>query len=176
VPSLKEWIAIGAFVAFVLIPICWRFWRRWDRPSKAAVTEMLRRIRERDIREAFIREDAKLREQQRLEAERELSMRKAQAPPPMEKTTLSLAFGSLGSVDSTGTEVLENNPQPSSASIVAPVENVDQLVDSLDIDDILEDVIPEAAPVAVQIHQEPSATDDSSATAEDDDEWSEVDW
>ncbi len=175
-PSLKEWIAIGVFVAFVLIPICWRFWRRWDRPSKAAVTEMLRRIRERDIREAFIREDAKLREQQRLEAERELSIRKAQAPPPMEKTALSSAFGSLGSVDSTGTEVLENNPQPSSESIVTPVENVDQLVDSLDIDDILEDVIPEAAPVAVQIHQEPSATDDSWATAEDDDEWSEVDW
>ncbi len=175
-PTLKEWIAIGAFVAFVLIPICWRFWRRWDRPSKAAVSEMLRRIRERDIREAFIREDAKLREQQRLEAERELSMRKAQAPPPMEKTALSSAFGSLSSVDSTGTEVLENNPQPSAESIVAPVENVDELVDSLDIDDILEDVIPEAAPVAVQIHQEPSATDDSWATAEEDDEWSEVDW
>ena len=175
-PSLKEWIAIGVFVAFVLIPICWRFWRRWDRPSKAAVTEMLRRIRERDIREAFIREDAKLREQQRLEAERELSMRKAQAPPPMEKTALSSAFGSLGSVDSTGTEILENNPQPSPENIVSPVENVDELVDSLDIDDILENVIPEAAPVAVQIHQEPSATDDSWATAEEDDEWSEVDW
>ena len=175
-PTLKEWIAIGAFVAFVLIPICWRFWRRWDRPSKAAVSEMLRRIRERDIREAFIREDAKLREQQRLEAERELSMRKAQAPPPMEKTALSSAFGSLSSVDSTGTEVLENNPQPSADSIVTPVENVDEQVDSLDIDDILEDVIPEAAPVAVQIHQEPSATDDSWATVEEDDEWSEVDW
>ena len=59
---------------------------------------------------------------------------------------------------------------------MAPVENVDQLVDSLDIDDILEDVIPEAAPVAVQIHQEPNSTDDSWATAEEDDEWSEVDW
>ena len=94
----------------------------------------------------------------------------------MEKTTLSSAFGSLGSVDSTGTAVLENNPQPSPESIVTPVENVDQLVDSLDIDDILEDVIPEAAPVAVQIHQEPSADDDSWATAEEGDEWSEVDW
>ena len=57
---------------------------------------MLRRIRERDIREAFIREDAKLREQQRLEAERELSMRKAQAPAPVEKSTLASAFGNLG--------------------------------------------------------------------------------
>ena len=93
-----------------LIPICWRFWRRWDRPSKAAVSEMLRRIRERDVREAFIREDAKLREQQRLEAERELSMRKAQAPAPVEKSTLASAFGNLGAVDSTGTAILESSP------------------------------------------------------------------
>ena len=119
-PSLKEWIAIGAFVAFVLIPICWRFWRRWDRPSKAAVSEMLRRIRERDVREAFIREDAKLREQQHLEAERELSMRKAQAPAPVEKSTLASAFGNLGAVDSTGTAVLESSPAPPSADPRCP--------------------------------------------------------
>jgi|TARA_B100001540_G_C15669021_1_gene579242 hypothetical protein len=177
VPSLKEWIAIGAFVAFVLIPICWRFWRRWDRPSKAAVSEMLRRIRERDIREAFIREDAKLREQQRLEAERELSMRKAQAPAPVEKSTLASAFGNLGAVDSTGTAVLESSPTPPPQTLVAPVENVDQLVDSLEIDDILEDVIPEAAPVAVQIHQESITDEDDSWVAQEgDDEWSGVDW
>jgi len=176
VPSLKEWIAIGAFVAFVLIPICWRYWLKWDRPSKAAVKEMLRRIRERDIREAFIREDAKQREQQRLEAERELALRKAQAPPPVQKTELASAFGNLGSIDSTGTEVLENSQPSSMESIVVPVENVDALVDSLDIDDILEDVIPEAAPVAVQIHLETNTDEDSWATDEEGDEWSEVDW
>ncbi len=174
-PTIKEWIAIAALIAFVLIPICWRFWRRWDRPSKAAVSEMLRRIRERDIREAFIREDAKHREQQRLEAERELSLRKAQAPPPMDKTTLVSAFGNLGTVDSTGTEVLENSPQQSTENIVVPVENVDDLVDSLDIEDIAEDVIPEAAPVAVQIHQETN-TDEGSWQTTEEDEWSGVDW
>ena len=57
------------------------------------------------------------------------------------------------------------------------MENVDQLVDSLDIDGILEDVIPEAAPVAVQIHQESiTDEDDSWVTQQEDDEWSGVDW
>ena len=84
-PTIKEWIVIVALVAFVLIPICWKFWLRWDRPSLASILEMKRRIRERDIREAFIKEDAKVREQQRLEAERELALRKAQAPPPVER-------------------------------------------------------------------------------------------
>ena len=53
---------------------------------------------------------------------------------------------------------------------------MDALVDSLDIDDILEDVIPEAAPVAVQIHLETNTDEDSWATDEEGDEWSEVDW
>ena len=76
-PTVKEWIVIVALVALVLIPICWKFWKRWDRPSLASLLEMKRRIRERDIREAFIKEDAKVREQQRIEAERELAIRKA---------------------------------------------------------------------------------------------------
>ena len=90
--TTKEWIVSGALVAFVLIPICWKFWRKWDRPSLASIFEMKRRIRERDIREAFIEEDAKIREQQRLEAARELAVRKAQAPPPVEKTVLNSAL------------------------------------------------------------------------------------
>ena len=136
---------------------------------------MLRRIRERDIREAFIREDAKLREQQRLEAERELALRKAQAPPPMEKVALASAFGNLGAVDSTGTAVLENSPTPRAEDIVTPVENVDALVESLDIDEILDDIFPESTPVAVQIHQETNQHDDSWVTPEED-EWAEVEW
>ncbi len=175
-PSLKDWIAIGVFVAFLLIPICWRFWRRWDRPSKAAMTEMLRRIRERDIRDAFIREDAKLREQQRLEAERELALRKAKAPPPIEKKALASAFGSLGAVDSTGTAVLEHSLQQSTEDLLTPVENVDALVDNLNIDDILDDIIPEEAPVAVQINQQSSKGNQDSRSNREEDEWFEVDW
>ena len=94
-----------------------------------------------------------------------------------EKSTLASAFGNLGAVDSTGTAVLESSPAPPPQTLVAPVENVDQLVDSLEIDDILEDVIPEAAPVAVQIHQESITDEDDSWVAQEgDNEWSGVDW
>ncbi len=175
-PTVKEWIVIVAVTAFVLIPICWKFWRGWDRPSLAAVTEMKRRIRERDMREAFIAEDAKQREQQRLEAERELSIRKAQAPPPVEKSALNSAFASIGSIDSTGTEVLENSPVQDTANIVEPVENVDALVDSLDTMGIEEDVIPESTPVAVQLHGDAGSEEASLDTSEKEEDWSEVEW
>ena len=175
-PTIKEWILIVALTAFVLIPICWKFWRGWDRPSRAAVKEMKRRIHERDIREAFIAEDAKQREQQRLEAERELSLRKAQAPPPMKKSALNTAFANIGSLDSTGTEVLDNGPVTSSESIVEPVENVDALVDSLDTVGIAEDVIPESAPVAVQLHGDAEKEEISWDAPEKEDDWSEVEW
>jgi type VI protein secretion system component VasK len=95
VPPIKTWIAIGAFVAFILIPICWKFWKGWDRPSRAAKAEMQRRIRERDVRETFLREDAKTRELERAEAQRELSRKKAQAPAPVESSILKRAFDSL---------------------------------------------------------------------------------
>ena len=165
-----------ALTAFVLIPICWKFWRGWDRPSRAAVKEMKRRIHERDIREAFIAEDAKQREQQRLEAERELSLRKAQAPPPMEKSALNTAFANIGSLDSTGTEVLDNGPVTSSESIVESVENVDALVDSLDTVGIDEDIIPESAPVAVQLHGDLEKEEISWNELDKKDDWSEVEW
>jgi transcription elongation GreA/GreB family factor len=176
VPTIKEWILIVAFVAFVLIPICWKFWKGWDRPSIAAVKEMKRRIQERDVREAFIVEDAKQREQQRLEAERELSLRKAQAPPPMTKESLSSAFGNLGNTDSTGTAILEGSSSQSVESIVVPVENVDVLVESLDIESIAEDVIPESAPVAVQLHGDASGDEVEWNSSTEEDDWSEVGW
>jgi len=176
VPTVKEWIAIVALVALVLIPICWKFWKRWDRPSLASLLEMKRRIRERDIREAFIKEDAKVREQQRIEAERELAIRKAQAPPPVEKEVLTSAFGNLGVTDSTGTAVLEGSVVESKETILAPVENVDSLVDQLDVEGIVEDVIPEAAPVAVQLRAETNADDVKWDEQQEDDDWSDIGW
>ena len=176
VPTIKEWIAISAFVALVLIPICWKFWKGWDRPSLSALLEMKRRIRERDLRDAFIKEDAKIREQHRLEAERELALRKAQAPPPVEKTVLASAFGNLGATDSTGTAVLEGSVSQGGADPIMPVENVDDLVDSLDTDDIDANVVPEAAPVAVQLHREADADEIKWDGLKEDDDWPEIGW
>ena len=173
--TTKEWIVSGALVAFVLIPICWKFWKKWDRPSLASIFEMKRRIRERDIREAFIEEDAKVREQQRLEAARELAVRKAQAPPPVEKTVLNSAFSNLGNTDSTGTAVLAESTPQYTEKMVTPVENVGALVDSLETDDIADEAIPEAAPVAVQLHRDAGADEVKWAPGEDDD-WADIEW
>jgi hypothetical protein len=176
VPTTKEWIVIVALVSLILIPICWKFWRGWDRPSLASLLEMKRRIRERDIREAFIEEDAKVREEQRLEAARELSLRKAQAPPPVEKAVLSSAFGNLGVTDSTGTAVLEGSAPQVSQSIEPPVEDVGSLVDSLEIEDIAEDVIPEAVPVAVQLRGDAGADEIKWDANQEKDDWSDIEW
>ena len=175
-PTTKEWIVIVALVALILIPVCWKFWKGWDRPSLASIKEMSRRIRERDIREAFIKEDAKLREQERLEAERELSIRKAQAPTPVEKTVLTSAFGNLGITDSTGTAILEGSAPPSDEKISPPIENVGSLVDSLDVEDISDDIIPQAAPVAVQLRADAGADDIKWDASEEEDDWTEIEW
>lgn len=174
--TTKEWIVSGALVALVLIPICWKFWKGWDRPSLASILEMKRRISERDIREAFIEEDAKVREQQRIEAAHEMARRKAQAPPPVEKTVLTSAFSNLGDTDSTGTAVLAESVPQNTETIIAPVDNVGELVDSLDIDEITENVIPEAAPVAVQLHRDADADEIKWDAREDDDDWSDIGW
>lgn len=175
-PTIKEWIVIVVLVALILIPICWKFWKGWDRPSLRSLLEMKRRIRERDIREAFIEEDAKIREQHRLEAARELSLRKAQAPPPVEKTVLNSAFGNLGITDSTGTAVIEGSVLQSDETVVTPAGNVDALVDSLDIDGIADDIIPEAAPVAVQLHRDTGADDIKWDADQEDDDWADIEW
>ena len=137
-PSIREWIAIAAIGAFVLIPICWKFWKGWDRPSRAAKTEMSRRKRERDLRDAFMLEDAKAREHERLQAERELARRRGQPPPTLEKGVLTSAFGSLDSTestDSTGTEVLEESEEIRRDTPAFSTEDVTSLVDGLDGED-----------------------------------------
>ena len=175
-PTLKEWILIAAFVAFVLIPICWKFWLGWDRPSLSSLLEMKRRIRERDLRDAFIEEDAKIREQHRLEAERELTLRKAQAPPPVGKRVLASAFGNLDTTDSTGTAVLEGSQAQEDEYVIMPVENVDDLVERLDTEDIAENVIPEATPVAAQLHGDAGADEAKWDPSQEEDDWPEIGW
>jgi hypothetical protein len=170
VPSTKEWLAITAFVTFVLMPICWKFWRGWDRPSRAAKTEMARRKHERDIRDAFIIEDAKAREQEHIAAEMALSRRKAQAPTPVAQKVLSNAFGSLGETDETPLIV---HPDIE----IQEVADVSDMVEGLETDEIEESVIPEAAPVAVQIRAESTAADEVEWKPQaTDDDWSDIGW
>ena len=137
---------------------------------------MKRRIRERDLRDAFIEEDAKIREQHRLEAERELALRKAQPPPPVEKRVLASVFGNLGTTDSTGTAVLEGSAAQEDEYVIMPVENVDDLVESLDTEDIAENVIPVATPVAAQLRGDAGDDEIKWETTEEGDDWPEIGW
>ena len=99
---------------------------------------MARRKRERDMRDTFMLEDAKAREHERLQAERELARRRGQPPPTLEKGVLTSAFGSLDSTestDSTGTEVLEESEEIRRDTPAFSTEDVTSLVDGLDGED-----------------------------------------
>ena len=78
--------------------------------------------------------------------------------------------------DSTGTAVLEGAVTESKDTIVTPVENVDSLVDQLDGGDIAEDVIPEAAPVAVQLRGAAGPDEVKWDTQQEEDDWSDIGW
>ena len=153
---------------------------------------MKRRIQERDLRETFLLEDAKVREEERLEAQRELARKKAQAPPPVESSILEKAFGNLGeeqgdrslNVDRTGTEILGESRETRN-EITQSSEDVTDLVDSLDIDNIEDDaIIPEVTPIAVQLQGASGKEMKGNAGADDvtwgshdpDDDWSDIGW
>ena len=57
-----------------------------------------------------------------------------------------------------------------------PVENVDDLVDSLDTSDIVENVIPETAPVAVQLHGDSGTDEIMWDPTQEGDDWPDIGW
>ena len=66
--ELRVLVGWSIVIGLLSLPFLYSFWRSWDRPSRAALEEQDRRIEERDTRDAFIREDTKLREQEHLMA------------------------------------------------------------------------------------------------------------
>ena len=66
--ALKVLVGWAILIGLISLPFLYAFWRSWDRPSRAALEEQDRRIEERDTRDAFIREETKLREQEHLMA------------------------------------------------------------------------------------------------------------
>lgn len=199
-PSLREWVVIAGLIALVLIPICWYFWKKFDLPSLLARKEIARRKHERDVLEAFQKEEAKLLEIQRNEAQMELSRRKAIAPPPASLGELSTAFGNLSgesqatsptqtassATDSTGTEVLEGSSEVRrDEGVKTDISEVTELVNSLDDSDIsVGGDLPSDSPVMMQLQgrpidddQKPAADSvDWSEPSDEPDDWKEVNW
>ena len=59
---------------------------------------------------------------------------------------------------------------------VMSVENVDDLVDSLDIEDIAENIVPETTPVAVQLQGDTGADEIKWDSTQEGDDWPEIGW
>ena len=66
--EMRVIVGWGVIIGLLSLPFLYSFWKSWDRPSRAALEEQERRVEERDIRDAFIREEAKQREQEHLTA------------------------------------------------------------------------------------------------------------
>ncbi len=142
----------GIIVALVSIPLCYYYWRRWDRPSRAAKAEMQRRLSERETRKAFAREDAKAREHERIQALSQLNERRQSNIPPPSSEQLTDALTSLNQHNS-----IDNSS--STNDIVRTEEEISQLesipetikVPDIESDDIESEVILDEGPISLKI-------------------------
>ena len=160
--SPRGWIAVGAWLSLILVPVFHYYWKRWDRPSKAALDEMARRKHELEVKRAFELEDMKLRAEEAVQAKLEMEQRKRTVPPQVDSEVLQDAWGQLG---------IELKEEPVSEP------------DEVDIPKIKEEfVIPETGPILVElpkntpIDEEPEQVVDELEPAPDLESWNETDW
>ena len=163
------WAIIGALVA---IPLCYHFWRRWDRPTREAKTEQERRLHERETREAFAREEVKVREHEHQQAMVQLQERKKIEAMSPSSAAMSYALSSLEGSKSSKGEVTSEGPirgvneVQRSEEEIALLEQIPQSVEVPDIkadesvSDILEDEGPALLKVSISLPEEvkPKAT------------------
>ena len=163
------WAIIGALVA---IPLCYYFWRRWDRPTREAKAEQERRLHERETREAFAREEVKVREHEHQQAMVQLQERKKIEAMSPSSAAMSYAISSLEGSKPSGGEVTSEGPirgvneVQRSEEEIALLEQIPQSVEVPDIEadesvsDILEDEGPALLKVSISLPEEvkPKAT------------------
>ncbi len=177
--ELSEATKLGIVAALVAIPFCYYYWRRWDRPTKAARAEQERRLKERETREIFHREEEKLREHERQQALVELQYRKRESAMAPSSEVMSSAFSNL---DSSG--IIPHSHQISSSSAQRSEEDISQLesipetiqVPDIEGDESVTDIIEDEGPVPLKVGIEiPEAvkTEVKPVTIEDDFEWPE---
>jgi hypothetical protein len=169
----RGWVAVGAWVSLILAPVFHYYWRRWDRPSKAAQQEMERRKHELEVRRAFEIEDLKLRAEEAAQAKMQIEQRKRTTNHSVDTQMLENAWNQLG-VD------LKQD-----ISVKEP-ENVDipkikEMLESLpEVDE--EFVIPDSGPVMLElpkiqpIDEEPESIEEEVEPAPNLDSWGETNW
>ncbi len=145
------WAVIAALVA---IPLCYYFWRRWDRPSPAAKAEQERRLKERETREAFQREEAKAREHERQQAIVQLQERKKSSTIAPSSEAVSFALSNLDATGTSNNGVVASVPEiERSEEEVALLEQIPETVAVPDIepDESVRDILEEEGPISLKV-------------------------
>ena len=170
--SPRGWIAVGAWLSLILVPVFHYYWKRWDRPSKAALDEMARRKHELEVKRAFELEDMKLRAEEAAQAKLEMEQRKRTVPPQVDSEVLHDAWSQLG---------IQLKEEPLSEPDEVDIPKIKEIIESLpEVEE--EFVIPETGPILVElpkntpIDEEPEQVVDELEPAPDLESWNETDW
>ena len=170
--SQRGWIAVGSWLSLILVPVFHYYWKRWDRPSKAALDEMARRKHELEVKRAFELEDMKLRAEEAVQAKLEMEQRKRTVPPQVDSEVLQDAWGQLG---------IELKEEPVSEPDEVDIPKIKEIIESLpEVEE--EFVIPETGPIFVElpkntpIDEENEQVVDELEPAPDLEFWDRTDW
>jgi hypothetical protein len=170
--SPRGWIAVGAWLSLILVPVFHYYWKRWDRPSKAALDEMARRKHELEVKRAFELEDMKLRAEEAAQAKLEMEQRKRTVPPQVDSEVLQDAWGQLG---------IQLKEELVSEPDEVDIPKIKEIIESLpEVEE--EFVTPETGPILVElpkntpIDEEPEQVVDELEPAPDLESWNETDW
>ena len=152
--ELSEATKWGIVVALVAIPFCYYYWRRWDRPSKQAREEQERRLKERETREVFQREEVKLREHERQQALVELQYRKTKSAMAPSSEVMSSAFTNIDSsasipiVSNTSSSVVQRSEEE-----ISLLESIPETMEVPDIegDESVTEIIEDEGPVSLKV-------------------------
>ncbi len=155
--ELRVLVGWSIVIGLLSLPFLYSFWRSWDRPSRAALEEQDRRIEERDTRDAFIREDAKLREQEHLMALAAVRERRSFAYDSPTKEGIKDVFSVLA-----GEKVRKTEHELT----IEQIAELETIPESVPVPDIAADESPEdelfkdvrATPVALEIELPPGVT------------------
>jgi hypothetical protein len=144
--EVTMWAVIAALVA---IPLCYYFWRRWDRPSPAAKAEQERRLKERETREAFQREEAKARAHERQQALVQLQERKKINAIAPSSEAVSFALSNLDAAGTSNKGVVA----PRSEEEVALLEQIPETVAVPDIepDESVQEILEDEGPISLKV-------------------------
>ena len=157
--QLNEMTMWAIVVALVAIPLCYYFWRRWDRPTREAKAEQERRLQERETREAFAREEAKVREHERQQALIQLQEKKKIEAMSPSSAAMSFALSSLEGSTSTEGSITSEGPLGGADEIQRSEEEIallEKIPDSVEVPDIEADesasvILEDEGPVSLKV-------------------------